>query len=1029
MVQADAPTFEVALRSQVVPAKVQATPVRFGRAEGGICVEVTRSLAKSLERAGFTRGGKVDSEASCWAEALPLQPAPEPELPMGTLLFTTSAQAGFLSLAGELMRLGCDRQQLCFYEEEGRRRCVARVVEPPYYAVLKALDERSDIQAFVPRGRVAVQLGRSHPMASEQVPPQGRWLLLEDGGWSQAPDGPWSDLYEHADVALPETRPHRPIEPGARLQVALRLVRAPRSAAPSLWVIREEAVPRIERMLHTLPEAVVAQLRFLASGPPDDCTVVLQARRSELGPPALDLEAEAYVPLAHTPHLHVPVGMAIDPPLRPARLRGLVAPSPEQIVWLSGPNLRIEEARERDLRPLQDWVDYFVDQHAPVLEAWTRATSFAFEPYTTADRALGGERKAKARREKAEEAPEPEVQRFEPYEEDHEPAEVVAPLIELPAPRTPGEAELALLEAVEAICALDTPLDDPARAPLWLRVARCLDTLDRRRDATLCWVRALWHQPDPRAIAQAWAESAGPAELAEHPTPQQVAAVTASLVAGRSLGDAEAVQRWFAAHESSLDLRGRWLGRQAVDALVGGDALARLATRDSIFEALRHGMPLARNVPTFVQARARGGGTEGLATALEAAWARFRKTKRQRSPIEAKPALTRAYVELTLAWGHAKLGAWPQAEVHRDSALAALPADPVHDLCRDHYLVRITEAVEGRPPGALPPELQARREALGRLDRYKVDRLLQGSEVLEPSGGLDPFEAFRSESAHVRGDEFAGLAEQPASARAKALDGILGEALKAPSERRRRLHGVLDLIGTLPDPLAGPRLAQIIAASLPADDVVALFADVVLRADELERGDLIRAAFEALAKVADAAPPAELAAQLGRVAPALHRVGVTAGPQALLEQLDESLGTTGAVGAAARLQVAACRAALGQPEAVAPVFEGATAWLDGARPDQRLALLRAMSRALARTDPEQAVAGVEALAAALPATTDSFNTNSHFCLSVLQLVECMVLALASEALALDDWARAFVEEDEHLLRRRIHRDLTRGGAH
>ena len=225
-----------------------------------------------------------------------------------------------------------------------------------------------------------------------------------------------------------------------------------------------------------------------------------------------------------------------------------------------------------------------------------------------------------------------------------------------------------------------------------------------------------------------------------------------------------------------------------------------------------------------------------------------------------------------------------------------------------------------------------------------------------------------------------------------------------------------------------PAPREIIAAPLPPEEVVALFADAVLRADELERGDLVRAAFDALQGVAEAAPSVDLAAQLGRVAPVLHRMGLAAGPTALLERLDATLSTTGVVGAAARLQVAASRAALGEPEAVAPIFEGATAWLDGARPDQRLALLRAMSRALARTDPEQAVAGVEALVSALPTTTDSFNTNSHFCLSVVQLMECMVLALASEALALDDWARAFVEEDEHLLRRRIHRDLTRGAS-
>ena len=53
------------------------------------------------------------------------------------------------------------------------------------------------------------------------------------------------------------------------------------------------------------------------------------------------------------------------------------------------------------------------------------------------------------------------------------------------------------------------------------------------------------------------------------------------------------------------------------------------------------------------------------------------------------------------------------------------------------------------------------------------------------------------------------------------------------------------------------------------------------------------------------------------------------------------------------------------------------------------------------------------------------STNSHFCLAVIQLMEAVVLSLASEDLALSEWARAWIEEDEHLLHRRIHRDLAK----
>jgi hypothetical protein len=53
------------------------------------------------------------------------------------------------------------------------------------------------------------------------------------------------------------------------------------------------------------------------------------------------------------------------------------------------------------------------------------------------------------------------------------------------------------------------------------------------------------------------------------------------------------------------------------------------------------------------------------------------------------------------------------------------------------------------------------------------------------------------------------------------------------------------------------------------------------------------------------------------------------------------------------------------------------------------------------------------------------STNSHYCLAVIQLMEAVVSSLANEDLMLSEWARRWVEEDEHLLHRRIHRDLAR----
>ena len=84
------------------------------------------------------------------------------------------------------------------------------------------------------------------------------------------------------------------------------------------------------------------------------------------------------------------------------------------------------------------------------------------------------------------------------------------------------------------------------------------------------------------------------------------------------------------------------------------------------------------------------------------------------------------------------------------------------------------------------------------------------------------------------------------------------------------------------------------------------------------------------------------------------------------------------------------------------------------------------AQAYAQAPIGDALAAIADLSGQLRDITDSFGTNSHYCLSVLHFVESLVLGIASDDLALGEAGRRFVEDDEHLIRRRLHRDL--GGA-
>jgi hypothetical protein len=166
-----------------------------------------------------------------------------------------------------------------------------------------------------------------------------------------------------------------------------------------------------------------------------------------------------------------------------------------------------------------------------------------------------------------------------------------------------------------------------------------------------------------------------------------------------------------------------------------------------------------------------------------------------------------------------------------------------------------------------------------------------------------------------------------------------------------------------------------------------------------------------------------MAELLARSCPTLRRCGRVGIARDMLADLAVGLDGDDNDSIRARLHIASALAALGERDRVEPAFVAAHTKLTELRADARLDLVREMALALARTDPSRAIAGVSVLMETFPQISDSFATNTHFCVSVLHFLESCVLALASEDLSLSDWARQFVEQDEHLLHRRIHRDL------
>lgn len=192
---------------------------------------------------------------------------------------------------------------------------------------------------------------------------------------------------------------------------------------------------------------------------------------------------------------------------------------------------------------------------------------------------------------------------------------------------------------------------------------------------------------------------------------------------------------------------------------------------------------------------------------------------------------------------------------------------------------------------------------------------------------------------------------------------------------------------------------------------------------------LARKIFEVLEPLMAGMSPdhaAVIAPLVGGMLRTLRRVGLKDEASRLLVAVQGAAKGKSTPHLIARLHAAAGLSYLGELERTKGVFEEALAALAGDMPTpERLSLTRATARSLGAAPIAYAVAGLDALQNKLTIVTDSFNTNTHVCLSVVDFMEALVLGYASEDLAIGQSARRWLDDDEYLVRRRIHRDLSR----
>lgn len=948
-----------------------------------------------------------------------------------------------------------------------------------------------------------VEVGSWIPPADLPDPPAGHLLLVRLDGSEIIPPGPFVPEVEALTVSAPVRRSagRQP----SRGAVRLRLVPVATSGPPSLWVLRAEALAHLTAYCRVTHQQLLSRFNVAASASAGVACVVLWARTAKGPPPVFVGSAVAYAPTLLLPNLFLPAGMRLAPRLRRDALRGAVAAHPERVTWLQplgDGGFRVESLPASAFQPLADWVDYRVPPVAAPGRPWVQSHRWDLEPFVEVAPQSGRRPPSVAAAPVAESADAPGFRsravgwlrgwrrrgpRVSDWAEsapgaDEATRPTASDRLHHVRPETGHQAmercqtlEAQILQTLSAE-ASEIP---PAR---WAELAAAYDAAGNPADAAVCWLNALWGQPQPSPLlAWGWlraeARAARPEVrvidpapwLAASPGPGTTRAMAAWVVwaslqspTPSALADrGPELQARLEAHEHWLPVRAAWLAWSALARVGRGDVLGLARTRDRLAERLfADGLSIELDTPSFLRFAGDGARErfqearrwladrrdpihQWLARRPDDAWVRGDPADGpgplRDVGLEPDVAHTRAYADLVLAWGLARFAEHTSADQFRRRAAAALPPDqPVHALLGAAFEFRLTQVREGKPPhGPLPAELRARIERLTGLPRYAVDKLREHSRILEPT-------------AHVTG--YATIVAGTLSSRraTMSVEGLLEELDRANNARRDRSSLAPATVACLERlaELAEPAVDRVLATVLPAVDaadgqprtqarLLALAMDAAGRRD---RTDVVRDLTGRFLRLTDAVPGwAVVEALTSPAVTALRRVGLSAHAERVLDHVahrvhrGQPLARARAdrseewpAGLRVLLRAAAGWYAAGRDEP-------AHAVLDEARRDlfapettvaDRTALAFAYADALRHAPVRMALGRLEELFQRLAGIQVVGTTNAYYALKPLLLVEAAVRAVVSDEFALGPPVRAWVNADELAVRRRIRDDLT-----
>ncbi len=1153
----DLDTLRVSLTSGIVPADVTLSPAAVSfDAEGKIYVEPTvnlsKAVTKNLDRLGV-KGSKRHAsdepqDVTCWPQLLPVtRDTVAPQLSnQAPVLFELEKAEDLPTLVTEMLRLGNDKQGFRWFNVPGEtdsKRVLLRVIGPPYYTLLRALDTGTSgaggvVRAYIERSpRVWVEVGHSLPLAQQLRVAEKQLLLIRaPRQWLYLDDAPFQDVYDIINFKLPAsavgwTEAKAP----KKMTVPLKLAASTTTDTPELWVLRDNAVEQLDALVRDSDERLLQRLMFaVATDAQGKRTVVLRVRPSKLTVPVLTLDnALSFKPYWKLPNLFLPLGKRLHPTLRRDAVRKLLADDADQVVWLypdGASGFTPESVPDAAFRSLEDWVDYVIEAEQNALAAWIEATRFDFDHFVCKD--AGGPKNKPDKGDKESKSKD---------DDDAKAAKGVGPTkptgkgkaVAKPATQSdflppveevkkPTEWEIKAKELEGQFVAIEGPLDSPERQALWPELAVAYSGAKRPMDAAVCWLDALWDaDPMPQQWLAGWVRSELPDigntiradefdKLLNHPgagleeTRKVVAAflwlASQQPVPGWLVNRLPLVQKYLETNESLLPVRAIWLAGYRLAQLSGADVLGLARVRDRLLSRLLgQGLQAERDLPGFLRYfgmkdSERMRVVRDKAMELHAAvrkWLDDSATQQKNEHLKANQPL----IDMLFAFAVAKLDESTQAKKLLEDARKvmegpipsggnaqsdqAVTAAVVKNFLFKAFRYRVEQVFAGKAhTGQMAPEVLDSLEEIAKkggsgpvnnpykLAKYVVDRMREQSRIMEPQEKPDPYadwtkhgDAMKKELAELHTIRDPGkLADR---IRKLHKEGVTGKPLKEvqfyvlheglPLAARVNEAFTVELLTHVPAALNGGTGAATESPDLPKKQGELLERALFL-AGHFNREDIVKKLVDDFTTLVHSKPEDTRFRLINVVARQclrnLKKLGLTNEIDRFLTKLHNEV-LRGASIVELRKKHAAKPEAwsavlqtllnlaggwmhLGLHDRAAPTLQEARNDLLNAnaqtfQPKEYTELARAYVTALGQGNPDNCLSGmIELFRKMSPAKiTNTWTTAQYYSRFHLNLVEDVILALVSDDSALGASGRKWLDDDEYLVRRRIHADMKR----